>query len=182
MSYLKNNYGGKKAFLKYITYRVIYYILDNYNYKYLANKKIDRVVFVCKGNICRSPLAEYVFKSESKIETTSFGLDTTSYKPAHSTIVSIASKLGYNLQDHQTTAQREFIQKPNDLFVCMEPKQADAIKKIYKTENIFLLGSFCQPQRHYLHDPYSTNEDYSKLCCELIIESTKKLAAKLNTK
>jgi len=85
-----------------------------------------RIMFVCLGNICRSPTAEYVCRAQAKarsvlVELSSSGTGNWhSGDSAHPPMVTAAAKKGYDLSPHsaqQVTAEHL---KQNDFIVCMD--------------------------------------------------------------
>lgn len=67
-----------------------------------------KILFVCKGNICRSPLAEIVFKTLAnrqgieKVECASAGThDYHIGKPADARAIRVAEQNGYDLSKHK---------------------------------------------------------------------------------
>src|SRR5438445_5658967 len=69
---------------------------------------VQSVLFVCKGNVCRSPLAEVYFQSlvengRRQIAVRSAGLETTPGKPAHAKAKAVALEHQLSLDEHATT-------------------------------------------------------------------------------
>ena len=155
------------------------FVFRRYGHLNVIPANIGRVVFVCKGNICRSPLAHVVFQLNSRLPVASFGLDTTTGCPAHPPIIFQSKLQGYDLSNHLTTSVVDFKPQENDLYVCTEIHHVDGLKKIINTDRIILLGLFADSKRAYIHDPYNTGSEYTSMIVSYIIASTKKLASKL---
>jgi protein-tyrosine-phosphatase len=177
--FLANEYGGKKAFVRYWFHALINIFLFRYTLFSTLPNNISRVVFVCKGNICRSALAERVFKSVSQLPCGSIGLDTVTGKQANELFQIIAQSTGFTLSGHRTTSLNDFNPQPNDLYVCMEPEQAYAVKAKLNTNRVVLLGLIQNRLGAYIHDPYSTNNIYAKKCSERIVKFTQILSEKM---
>jgi len=66
------------------------------------------VLFVCTGNTCRSPMAEYYFNSETKkrgyseITATSCGIYAVSGIPMSQNAIAILASLGIDAQGHRS--------------------------------------------------------------------------------
>ncbi|MBK8186883.1 MAG: hypothetical protein IPK77_06345 [Cellvibrio sp.] len=89
-------FGSKKGLLRYYTYEFLRILGVYSKFKRVDFTKVKRLVFVCHGNICRSPLGEAVARHHN-IPTTSFGLDTRGGDPADPRAIAWASLNGYNL-------------------------------------------------------------------------------------
>lgn len=179
INFIKSQYGGKKAFLRYWKYALLNLLTGKYKKYSVMPNQVNRIVFVCKGNICRSALAEWVFKSLSNVPCCSVGVDTTSGVAANERISLIAKDVGFDLNEHKTTAIDDFVSQPNDLFVCMEPVHVAVLKKKLQTDNIYLLGLVNNRMGVYIHDPYAASDQYAESCVKNIIQLSSKLAAEI---
>jgi len=160
-NWMHSRFGGKRGFFLYCKYSFHQFVFRRYeNYMHLPNTPIKRVVFVCKGNICRSAFAEAVFKTVSDLPVCSFGLDTTTGCPAHPPVIDAASKLGYDLSTHSTTNITEFISRVGDLYVCMEVGHISLLEIQMPTRNLILLGAKASRKSVHIHDPYSGTAAY----------------------
>ena len=86
---------------------------------------MQSVLFVCKGNICRSPLAEAYFRSlvekdGRQITVRSAGLETTPGKPADAKAKAVALEHRLSLDEHATTQVHMELLDQSDLIVVME--------------------------------------------------------------
>lgn len=180
MSILKrmivSKYGSKKGLI--ISLKTSLTNLFTHKYKRYKSipKEINRVIFVCKGNICRSAVAEYAFRQSSNIPTLSIGLETHTGKEGHERIVRIAKTLGIDMSMHKTTSYSDFSTKPGDLFVCMDPAHAEVIDEVYGSDKTILLGYFGNIKKLYIHDPYSAAESYATNCTRYIVSASNRLS------
>jgi len=83
---------------------------------------VRSVLFVCKGNICRSPLAAAYFqllveKAGTDMVVRSAGLETTSGKPAHFNAKSVALEHQFSLDVHSTTQVHADLLNQSDLII-----------------------------------------------------------------
>lgn len=170
-------YGSKRGLANSLKHSTVN-LLTGKNKKYRTlPENVGRVVFVCKGNICRSAVAEHAFRKYSMVPTASIGLDTHTGKAGHDPIVHYARSIGIDMTDHLTTAAEDFTPLKNDLFVCMEPGHIESLRRIYGNVNIILLGYFGNPRKIYIHDPYSSPISYAQSCTDYIANSAHALAA-----
>lgn len=179
-SWLRNQvikrYGSKRGLANSLKHSTVN-LLTGKNKKYRTlPANVGRVVFVCKGNICRSAVAEHAFRKYSMVPTASIGLDTHTGKAGHEPIVHYARSIGIDMTEHLTTAAEDFTPLENDLFVCMEPDHIESLRKIYGNINVILLGYFGRPRKLYIHDPYSSPRPYAQSCTDYIVNSAKSLA------
>jgi len=106
-----------------------------------AAAKANRILFMCKGNICRSPFAEEALRylTHGRIDVRSTGYLPTAGRPSPEEAVSAASELGIDLTRHhshfidaQTVVQADlilFFDSENETF--LREKFPDALTKAY---------------------------------------------------
>jgi protein-tyrosine phosphatase len=148
-------------------------------------EKVRNILVVCKGNICRSPLAEVYLRSilepESGITVTSAGLDTTDGKPAHPFAKSVADLHGLTLECHQTAQITRAMVDEADVILVMESAQLNSLLKLCPRVNhkVFVLTEFNGSPWLDIDDPFSgTIEDFQK-CLRIIRDSCDGLANQL---
>jgi protein-tyrosine phosphatase len=132
----------------------------------LGNKKISKIIFVCKGNVCRSAFAEHRLKyllDHDKVHIDSCGLDVNqgSFPPHDS--VAVAAEFSCMLAVRRAKRLDECDMEGADLILAMEYWQYKRLVQLYpgKKENILLLRSvasfpyclFCN-----IADPYGWGE------------------------
>lgn len=177
--FIHDKYGSKKGLFYYQWDRLVSWF-GLYQNKLPAGNKIERVVFVCQGNICRSALAEAVFRQYSSIETASLGLNTTSGKPAnHRMIEAAKKKANIDLKHHRTTSVSDYEPLPSDLFVCMELYHIKDLRKLGYKNPCVLLGAFGRSKLPRINDPYSANDCYMEKTVDDIIYHATQLAQTL---
>ena len=143
---------------------------------------VQSVLFVCKGNICRSPLAEAYFRSlvekEGRhITVRSAGLETTPGRPADAKAKAVALEHRLSLEEHATTQVHRELLDQMDLIIVMEIGQKDRIQRLYPRSKgkVVLLGRFDFVGSLEVADPYSgTREDFLSCfqqvsrCCDVL--------------
>ncbi|GKS58887.1 hypothetical protein YTPLAS18_24140 [Nitrospira sp.] len=139
---------------------------------------VRSVLFLCKGNICRSPLAEVYFAHKARKEgqlltVKSAGIETTPGKPAHNHARDVARENGISLERHTTTPLYHELLQSADLVFVMEVSQKDRVARLYPQERrkVYVLGHFCAEGSLDIDDPYSGQPDDFKQCFERIKES-----------
>lgn len=150
-----------KIFFKNICQSAIYFFHKKKN----KRSRLRKIIFICKGNICRSAFAEFYLKTlkidnELIIESCGLDVDQTNFSPPDA--VQIAAELGINLNTNRSKNVSSLNIEKADLIVAME---FDHYKKLILSfphikDNIVLLRDFL-PWPEFLQcniaDPY--NED-----------------------
>jgi protein-tyrosine-phosphatase len=85
-----------------------------------------RVLFVCTGNICRSPFAEAVARSEG-FDAESAGLDAYSGAEPTDDAIAVARELGYDLSSHHARPLTEEMLERADVVVGMTAAHISAL-------------------------------------------------------
>ncbi len=162
--WIATRFGSKQGLLKYSIYRALTLMGRYRKLRKLDVSAIDRLVFVCKGNICRSAYAEAV-ASGMGIEAISFGIDTVDGAPANEQAIQIAAISDIDLSEHKTTTITAVELKASDLLVAMEPWQLKYIDEFYGGRyQSTLLGLWAGEGNPYIHDPYGTSSAYFESC------------------
>ncbi len=143
------------------------------------------VMFVCTGNICRSPMAEGILKDmildeyQEKhqvmpIEVLSAGTHAANGYPASSHAVAIAHKHGINLTFHRSRALTVQVARAAELILTMEANHTLFIKSMIPgIGTVYELKSFNQSNPGVLtdvdvRDPIGASEDvYASVFDEL---------------
>lgn len=124
-----------------------------------TREPVGRLVFVCHGNICRSAYAEAV-AHRLGVPAASFGLSTTTGKSANAQATAAAARRGVDLSMHVTTDVDDFIARPGDLLLAMEPRHMRKLAADPRMAAVprDLLGRFAGFP--HLHDPYELSDAY----------------------
>lgn len=133
---------------------------------------VRRLVFVCHGNICRSAFADVLAK-QAGLNAISFGLSTSSGKPAYPGTVLAAAEMGYDLSHHRTTRVDGYAPVAGDHLLAMEVRHLRKLAADLRLNKVprSLLGLYGKPPTPHLHDPYGLSDDYMRTCL-LRIERT----------
>jgi protein-tyrosine phosphatase len=115
----------------------------------------SRLVFVCKGNICRSAYAE-AYATCLGMEAGSFGVQTHSGLPADASAIAAAADRGVDLSLHRTSAMADFSLRAGDVLLAMEPWHAKLLHSHVREDGVqvALLGGFAMPRTSIIRDPY----------------------------
>ena len=178
--FFETYYGGKRPFIILMLSFVKYFFRRYTPYKNINFSAVKRIVFVCKGNISRSPYGQYKALSFG-LASASFGLEAAAGSPADPMALICAEDMNISLQSHESTHISSFIFMSGDLILCFEPSQAEKLQKydIPVKVQISLVGLWAAPMRPFIADPYGLNKSYYKTCYSLINHAVEKLKSKI---
>ena len=133
------------------------------------------ILFICKGNICRSPYAEYALPrllKEShweKLQVSSAGLIVPKSEKSPAEAVATAKKFGVDMQSHTSRPLTLELVEEYDIIVAMEAWQVQKMKKQYPKylRKFFLLPLFDSAKppnteaisQYNIEDPYGKSAD-----------------------
>lgn len=144
-------------------------------------EQVERVVFVCRGNICRSAFAHHeALKYGMNVAST--GLRTSTGRPCPPEAIAGAARAGVDLKTHRARSWPDFAVRSGDLFVVTEVRQAHDMRRLLGDRDdvqICLLGMWCTPIMPHLHDPYTLSDRYLDSCLERIRDAVRNLSAEL---
>jgi protein-tyrosine phosphatase len=142
---------------------------------------VQRVVFVCLGNICRSAYGHQVAR-ELGLSVASLGLSTSTGAASPEPAVAAASRAGVDMGAHRATDWSDFEVRPGDLFLVMEVRQAHELRRRLngrRDVRVALLGMWCTPAMPHLHDPFTLSDDYFDTCFTRVRQATVNLSRSL---
>lgn len=128
-------------------------------------ERVSRLVFACKGNICRSPYAETRARQLSW-PATSLGLTTTAGAPADPVAIRLALVRGIDLRSHAARPAAAVPLGAGDLLAAMEPGHLAAVERLARKAGaqVTLLGLWRSPARPHIEDPFGLSEAYFATC------------------
>lgn len=166
-------------------------VLNHWRYQVLLNQQVfpapaRAILVVCKGNICRSPLAEAYLKHQMEkhglpINIYSAGLETSLGKPAHPLAQVVGTEGGLSLGKHATQPLHKDQVERADMILVMEWRQRNRLVKLYPQAKgkVFLLRQFYDQSVLEVADPYSgTLEDF-QMCFSMIKQACDVLISRM---
>jgi protein-tyrosine phosphatase len=130
-----------------------------------------RVVFVCRGNICRSPYAEAAAR-RAGLDVISAGLDADAGRPANPVVARLAAPRGLDLAPHRARAVAEAGLAEGDLVLGFERAHLAELRARVPGAGapggpaLRLAGAYAGAARWHLHDPYGLDERYVQRCLD----------------
>lgn len=150
------------------------------------------VLFVCKGNICRSPFAEYFANKLVKegvlgqIKFGSAGLHVRRPLPSPDNAIEVAKRFGVDLEDHRSQPISSDLVESYDMIVAMEVWQYAELRSSFPIhrEKMFLLpllfhngmGGKQGYAAYNIPDPYGGPANAFKACFDRLSGSIEEWA------
>ena len=134
-----------------------------------------KILFVCTGNTCRSPMAQALFAEEAKkrgldCECRSAGIATFTGNPASDNAVAVMKEIGIDLSGFRSTNIRSILSDMYDLYVPMTYTHARALLDLgIPKRKIYLFDSD-------VTDPYGGSIDFYRRTRDELSRNIKKLA------
>lgn len=181
LKFIKDNFGSKKGFYNAIKFKLLFSLGFYNKYKKIDFSKVDNLVFICSGNICRSSLGEYVAKSLN-ISSESFGLHCRGGDPADPRAIDFGRKYNLDISKHITRNIKDYSAKESDLIIAMEPSHIKELEEHGFANFQITTVPIWSMNNIYLHDPFSTNMSFFNKCEENVLHGVKNIVKKLSIK
>lgn len=156
------------------------------------------ILYVCKGNICRSPFAERLTQkmigngADAILTIRSAGIDATATNPPPEEAIDSAKNLGISMVDHRAQRLTRELIGGSDMIVVMEEEHRRRLEEAHpgSKDKCFLLSMFSHDQRRWggyyfcynIEDPYGKNKDNYLLCYEKITICVNNLLSEIGLK
>lgn len=147
---------------------------------------MKKILFVCVGNTCRSPMAAALFNkiAESnglEVKSTSAGIMALPGQKAAQNAIWLMSQKGIDLSHHRARLLEAETLDEGDLILVMEKAHLDVIPESYK-DHAYLLSQYASDAEEDIFDPVGGDLPVYELCVSSIEKHLQNLAKKLYVK
>ncbi|MBQ3005339.1 MAG: low molecular weight protein arginine phosphatase [Clostridia bacterium] len=126
-----------------------------------------KVIFVCMGNTCRSPMAEGIYKKLHEgedMEIGSRGIVTSDGFPDAENAIEIMKQMGIDISEHKSKRITKEDLDADKIFCMTEDIYSFFVKNGVDKERLEVLGGG-------IFDPYGGDLEVYRMCAEKITES-----------
>lgn len=130
------------------------------------------ILVICTGNICRSPMAEAMLKSQfPSLMIHSAGLINLNAQAADRHAQLCMQRLGLDIEQHRSTVIHIDVVKQADVILVMTTQQKYQVEQLFPFSKgkVFRLGHWRQQD---IIDPYQKSQQVFDQTCQLIQECT----------
>src|ERR1044071_6689529 len=138
-----------------------------------------KIVFVCYGNICRSPLAARLAAQCLRgVDIESAGFHQEEGRSCPEKIQRISNSFGADLSGHRSRKATPEILANADLVIATDKENLNSLRREFPKvlERTTLLGLFGNPPAIAIADPYLADEAITQRICEQVRSSVDGLA------
>jgi len=132
----------------------------------IAEKR--NILMVCQGNICRSPMAEGIWKKLFPAHVVeSAGLSAPEGNPADPLAIIVMREIGLDISFHRSRQIRENLVRWADLLLVMTNAQRNILEEKYPwiREKVFRLGHF---EGYDIDDPLGASvQTFRRICRQI---------------
>jgi protein-tyrosine-phosphatase len=137
-----------------------------------------RILFLCTGNICRSPFAEVLARQlndRADLEFASAGTIALSGNPASAPGIAVAADLGVDMSNHRATHLTTGLLAEVDLVYAMEDEHIASVLALDPGAQVELLS----PEGAPMPDPYGGDRFQYERSYSLIAAAVRERLAEL---
>jgi protein-tyrosine-phosphatase/predicted ATP-grasp superfamily ATP-dependent carboligase len=145
-----------------------------------AEDGLSKIVFLCYGNICRSPLAAALAEKRlSGVRIDSAGFHEQTGRSCPQKILRIGTAFGIDVSSHRSARVTRDQLANADLVIAMDLGNLNRLRQEFPemANRTTLLGLFGKPETVAIADPYLADEAASNRICKQVLEGVEGLAS-----
>ena len=177
--FVSDRYGGKKDMLRIFLGRARLALGGYGEYRSIRWGDVERLVFVCTGNICRSPYAEFRAR-QLGVSAISCGIHANNAGEPNADAVRNARRRGIDFAEARSRPAARSIFLPGDLVLAMEPWQGlEVSSRLPNGAQLTLTGLWSAPATPWIPDPYGRSDAYFQRCFDVIDHAVSEVQARM---
>lgn len=133
---------------------------------------LKKILIVCVGNVCRSPMAAAMLKQQQPTLTiASAGLNALVGEPADTHAIAVMDEVNIDVRAHRAQQLTDNLMQQFDLVLCMSKEQASWIKQHWPMHRgkVYRLGHWINQD---IKDPYQAPIEVFTQVRDLIHQAT----------
>jgi protein-tyrosine phosphatase len=180
--FINYNYGSKRGLLATFKYKLLLSLVSYKSYQNIDFNAVNRLFFICSGNIGRSAFGVYMAKTK-RLNAVSYGLHCRGGDKADPRAIHEASIRDVDMQNHITRNIFEYKVQEGDLLLVMEPRHLVKLNiKEVKNEQVTIVPLRSDNKTVYLNDLYNGNVTFFSFCESAVEQCVKNIHTKLISK
>ncbi len=182
-NWLNSNYGTHRGVVRLWISQIRFHLGYYRQYEKVQWDRVERPVFVCLGNICRSPFGHH-YAAKSIESVASIGVSTTTGSPADPQAIKVAQLNGVDMTKHIATNIADYQPQKGDLLLMVEDRHLAKLGDIAKSDDvqITMLGLWGNKRFPLLYDPHHLSDEYFDICFKRIINAVDNILVKAKLK
>lgn len=140
---------------------------------------MNSILFICIGNICRSPMAEGLLRhARPDLAVLSAGINAAVGGPADPLSITLLQEHGIDISEHRARSLASWMANEADVILTMDAGQKRFIENKYP-ESKYKVFRLCEGWQCDIPDPYRHGPDAFRHAFDLISQGVDELVIQL---